>query len=363
MTTLLSPPVQRLTWLRWSCTTAVGLSLWCAGAALAFDAQGHRGARGLAPENTLVGFEHALAIGVTTLELDLVLSADGVPVVSHDTTPNPDITRDRSGAWLKTRGTPFHRLSAADIGHFDVGRINPGSRYARDFSSQVPSDGERIPTLAEVFKRVNALRADHVRFNIELKLNPTRPDESPAPAEFVKAVLAVLEQYRMTSRVTLQSFDWRVLRAAREQAPALPLSYLSAQLERYNTLVSGDWTDGLRLADFDDAPSMVAAAGGSLWSPNFRDLSQPLLARARELGLKVIPWTVNDIPDMGRLIDWGVDGIITDYPDRLRSVMQSRGMALPPQVGTTPVRDTSAMAPPPVVVPVPVPFGVAPDLR
>lgn len=362
MTTPPSPPVQRLTWLRWSCTTAVGLSMWCAGAALAFDAQGHRGARGLAPENTLVGFEHALAIGVTTLELDVVLSAEAVPVVSHDTTPNPDITRDSSGAWLKTRGAPFHRLPLADIAQLDVGRINPGSRYAMDFSSQVARDGERIPTLAEVFKRVNALRADHVRFNIELKLNPNRPDESPAPAEFVKAVLAVLDQHRMKSRVTLQSFDWRVLSAAREQAPGLPLSYLSAQLERYNTLATGDWTAGLRLADFEDAPSMVAAAGGKLWSPHFRDLSQPVLARARELGLKVIPWTVNEIPDMGRLIDWGVDGIITDYPDRLRTVMQRRGMALPPQVGIAPVRQAAAVAPP-VLVPVPVPFGVAPDLR
>ena len=362
MTTLLSPPVQRLTWLRWSCTTAVGLSLWCAGAALAFDVQGHRGARGLAPENTLVGFEHALAIGVTTLELDVVLSADGVPVVSHDTAPNPDITRDASGQWLKARGTPFHQLPLTDIGALDVGRINPGSRYARDFSTQVPSDGQRIPTLADVFRRVNALRADHVRFNIELKLNPTRPDESPAPGDFVKAVLSVLEQYRMSARVTLQSFDWRVLQAVREQAPELPRSYLSAQLERYNTLGSGEWTAGLRLADFADAPSMVAAAGGKLWSPNFRDLSQPLLVRARELGLKVIPWTVNELPDMGRLIDWGVDGIITDYPDRLRSVMQQRGMALPPPVGTLPVRQ-AAVVTAPVSVPVPVPFGVAPDIR
>ncbi|MCU0942995.1 MAG: hypothetical protein MUE35_10650, partial [Hydrogenophaga sp.] len=87
MTTNDRPPVQRLTWLRWGCTTALGLSLWCSGAALAFDLQGHRGARGLAPENTLAGFERALAIGVTTLELDVVLSAEGVPVVSHDTAP------------------------------------------------------------------------------------------------------------------------------------------------------------------------------------------------------------------------------------------------------------------------------------
>jgi glycerophosphoryl diester phosphodiesterase len=355
------PPfaVQRLTWLRWSCTTAVGLSLWCAGAALAFDAQGHRGARGLVPENTLAGFEHALSIGVSTLELDVVLSADGVPVVSHDTAPNPDITRDASGQWLNSRGRPFNTLSLDEIAAFDVGRINPGSRYARDFASQRPNDGERIPTLATVFKRINALKAHHTRFNIELKLDPNRPDESPEPAEFVRAVLEVIQQHGMASRTTVQSFDWRVLQEVQRVAPDMPLSHLSAQRERFDTMSAGVWTHGLKLADFEDAPSMVAAAGGSLWSPHFQDLNQPVLARARAMNLRVIPWTVNEIPDMGRLIDWGVDGIITDYPDRLRTVMQRRGMELPPMV-SLPI-DKRAEATQPVHEP--VPFGVAPDLR
>jgi len=355
------PPftVQRLTWLRWSCTTAVGLSLWCAGAALAFDAQGHRGARGLAPENTIAGFEQALAIGVSTLEFDVVLSAEGVPVVSHDTAPNPDITRDANGQWLKSRGRPFNTLNLDEIAAFDVGRINPGSRYARDFPSQLPIDGERIPTLSDVFKRVKDLKAHQTRFNIELKLNPNRPRESPEPAEFVRAVLEVIQRHGMASRTTIQSFDWRVLQEVHRVAPNMPLSYLSAQLPRFDTLSTGDWTHGLKLASFEDAPSMVAAAGGKLWSPNFRDLSQPVLAKARELNLRVIPWTVNEIPDMGRLIDWGVDGIITDYPDRLRSVMQRRGMALPLMVDIPDEKQAEATQP----VREPVPFGVAPDLR
>jgi glycerophosphoryl diester phosphodiesterase len=355
------PPftVQRLTWLRWSCTTAVGLSLWCAGAALAFDAQGHRGARGLAPENTIAGFEQALSIGVSTLEFDVVLSAEGVPVVSHDTAPNPDITRDASGQWLKSRGRPFNTLSLADIAALDVGRINPGSRYARDFPDQLPVDGGRIPTLAAVFERVKALKAHHTRFNIELKLNPNHPTESPAPAEFVRAVLGVIQHHGMASRTTIQSFDWRVLQEVHRVAPEMPLSHLSAQLTRFDTLSTGDWTHGLKLASFEDAPSMVAAAGGKLWSPHFRDLSQPVLAKARALNLRVIPWTVNEVPDMGRLIDWGVDGIITDYPDRLRSVMQSRGMEMPPMVALPIDKRAEASQP----VREPVPFGVAPDLR
>lgn len=350
------PDVQRLTWIRWSCTTALGLSLWCASAALAFDVQGHRGARGLAPENTLAGFERALAIGVTTLELDVVLSADGVPLISHDTAPNPDLTRDASGRWLQARGQPFNRLSLAEIAAWDVGRINPASRYARDFSEQAPHDGQRIPTLAALFERVRQLGAHHVRFNIELKLNPARPDESPSPEAFVRAVLDVVAAHGMTTRVGLQSFDWRVQKVARQLAPGMPLSYLSAQMPRFNTLSGGEWTDGLRVADFEDAPAMVAATGGKVWSPHFGDLSQQLMQRARALELRVIPWTVNDAQDMARLIDWGVDGLITDYPDRLRTVMQRRGMGMPPQVAR------AAAAPPAAAEPRPEParFGVAP---
>jgi glycerophosphoryl diester phosphodiesterase len=357
------PPqgVQRLTWIRWSCTTALGLSLWCAGAALAFDAQGHRGARGLAPENTLAAFERALAIGVTTLELDVVLSAEGVPVISHDSMANPDLTRDADGRWLQARGQPFNRLSLAEIAAWDVGRINPASRYARDFAEQVAQDGQRIPTLAALFERVRQLGAHHVRFNIELKIHPGRPDDSPSPDTFVRAVLEVIGAHGMTKRVGLQSFDWRIQKVASQLAPGIPLSYLSAQQPRFNTLNGGEWTAGLRLADFEDAPGLVAAAGGRIWSPNFNDLNQHLLQRARTLELRVIPWTVNDIQDMARLIDWGVDGIITDYPDRLRTVMQRRGMSVPPQVAP-PVAKAPAAPVGESRIPEPARFGVAPEL-
>ncbi|KRC01057.1 hypothetical protein ASE11_05315 [Hydrogenophaga sp. Root209] len=114
------------------------------------------------------------------------------------------------------------------------------------------------------------------------------------------------------------------------------------------------------MADFEDAPAMVAAAGGKLWSPHFNDLSQATLARARTLNLRVIPWTVNEVSDMARLIDWGVDGLITDYPDRLRAVMQQRGMVLPPTVAAPTANAKLTLS---ATTPEPVRFGVAPDLR
>ena len=300
--------------------------------AWAFDLQGHRGARGLAPENTLSGFEAALAIGVTTLELDVVLSAEGVPVISHDPALNPDITRDASGRWLQASGQLIERLSLDQLQAWDVGRINPASRYARDFPDQVPQDGEHIPTLAALFDRVRALRADSVRFNIETKLRPDSAPPSGTPEGFVRAIVEVIRAHGMAQRVSLQSFDWRTLQAARQLAPDIPTVFLTAQLPRFDTVTSGDWTLGLRAGVFETAADLVFAAGGRVWSPHHSNLSQAVLRRSRALGLRVIPWTVNEPADMERLLDWGVDGLITDRPDRLRAVMQQRGMALPPRV-------------------------------
>lgn len=319
-------PVDTFTWL-----AAVVLALFAV-SAQAFDLQGHRGARGLAPENSLAGFERALAIGVHTLELDVVITADGVPVISHDTAPNPDITRDAGGRWLQSSGPPFFQRTLADLAELDIGRINPVSRYAMDFPLQQPVDGQRIPTLAALFERVQALRADHVRFNIETKLHPLRPAESPEPESFARAVVEVVRAWGMGSRVSIQSFDWRTLAAVQRIAPELPVVHLTAQLPRFNTLDGEAWTDGLRLRDHPDVPALVAAAGGRTWSPHHSNISQQLIGRARRLGLRVIPWTVNEATDMERLLDWGVDGIITDYPDRLRILMVQRGMRLPPVI-------------------------------
>ncbi|HMP09698.1 glycerophosphodiester phosphodiesterase [Hydrogenophaga sp.] len=311
----------------------VGLALaLSAVTAQAFDLQGHRGARGLAPENSLAGFERALAVGVHTLELDVVITSDGVPVISHDTSPNPDITRDATGRWLQSSGPPFFQRTLADLAEFDIGRINPVSRYAMDFPLQQPVDGQRIPTLAALFERMQALRADHVRFNIETKLHPLRPAESPEPEAFARAVIDVVRAWGMGSRVSIQSFDWRTLAAVQRIAPELPVVHLTAQLPRFNTLDGEAWTAGLRLRDHPDVPALVAAAGGRARGPPPNHPHQPVISRAPAPGLKVIPWTVNEATDMERLLNWGVDGIITDYPDRLRTLMAQRGMKLPPVI-------------------------------
>ncbi len=311
-----------------SLIVAVGAAALCAGAC-AFDLQGHRGARGLAPENTLAAFERALQIGVATLETDVHMSADGLLVLSHDPRINADLARDAQGEWLKPPGLLLRELTLAQIQAYDVGRLQPGTAYARGFASQQPVDGQRIPTLAALFQKVRELGADGVRFNIEVKLNPHRPEETPRVEQIVDALLALVKQAGMDSRVTIQGFDWRALQRVQQLAPGLPTAYLSAQTPRFDTISDGAWTAGFRLAEHGTLPKMVKAAGGTIWSPNFFGLTAGLVDEAHALGLQVIPWTVNESADMERLIGWGVDGLITDHPDRARDVLRARGLPLP----------------------------------
>lgn len=296
--------------------------------ALAFDLQGHRGARGLAPENTLAAFERALRLGVDTLEMDVHLSADGLLVVAHDPALNPDLTRDAQGRWLAGTGPLLRTLTLAQIQSHDVGRLRPGTAYARSFPAQQAADGERIPTLAQVFQRARELGADDVRYSIEIKLNPNRPEDTPRFEAIVDALLAMLREAGVESRVAVQGFDWRPLRRLQELAPQIPTAYLSVQ-QRMDNIADGRWTAGFRLDDHGTLPKMVKAAGGSVWSPHFGDLSVSLVDEAHALGLKVVPWTVNEPADIDRLIGWGVDGLISDRPDRVREVMAARGLPLP----------------------------------
>jgi glycerophosphoryl diester phosphodiesterase len=302
--------------------------------ACAFDLQGHRGARGLAPENTLPAFAAALSIGVSTLELDTAITKDGVVVVSHDARLNPDITRGTDGRWLNPPTRAVRELTLDELGHFDVGRIKPGSEYSYRYPDQVRMDKVYMPTLAQVFQLARRAGNADVRFNIEIKTSPEKPGDTLAPEAFAKVLLATIERESMSARVIIQSFDWRALKAVQALAPKIPTSYLSAQQRFLDNIAAGKaegsiWTAGIQFSGHGSVPKMVKAAGGAIWSPYLPELTADLVKEAHALGLQVIPWTVNQTEDMARLIDWGVDGLITDRPDFLRNVMAEKKLPLP----------------------------------
>jgi len=290
----------------------------------AIDLQGHRGARGLFPENTLAGFAAALAVGVDSFELDVAMTADGVPVVSHDAALNPDLVRGPGGAWVTAPGALIRTLRLADLAAYDVGRIRPGSDYASQFPDQTPCDGARIPTLAEVLSVDPA-----VRFNLELKTYPAHPDWTIDAAAMAEAVIAVVEQAGALGRVTVESFDWRGPRQVRRLRPDLPLAWLTSPECVAEAAV---WWDGPTPANYGGSvPRAVAAEGGPIWAPHHADLTDALIGEAHALGLAVLAWTVNDADDVRRLLRAGIDGLITDRPDIARSVLAQQGFPLPPE--------------------------------
>ncbi len=316
--------------------TAIALGLTLTSAAAAFDAQGHRGARGLAPENTLPAFAKALEIGVTTLELDVGISKDGHLVVSHNPRLHPAIVRTGDGRWLAGERLALRQLTLAEIKRYDVGRIDPASRLASRFPDQQPVDGTAMPTLSEVIALTRAAGNTTVRFNVETKLNPAEPDLTVGPQHFADILVAALRDGGIADRATVQSFDWRTLARVQVAAPEIPTVYLTAQQRWLDNIQKGrpgpsPWTAGHDIdAIGGSVPRLVEAAGGAIWSPYHRELDKAALDEAHGLGLQVVVWTVNRPDDMRRLIGIGVDGIITDYPDRLREVMAELDMPLPP---------------------------------
>lgn len=299
--------------------------------AFAFDLQGHRGARGLAPENTLPAFTRALEIGVTTLETDLAVTRDGVLVLSHDPVFNPDILRSADDAWLKDHTIAIRSLSLAQLKTFDAGRIDPSSSYATRFPNQIAVDRTPIPTLTELFDLASRSGLTP-RFNIETKSNPQKPDESPDPETFARLVVDEIRLAGVAARTSIQSFDWRTLIAAKRLAPDVRTVCLTVESATENTVGSANgvpspWLGGLDPAQYGGSvPKLVKAAGCETWSPLFTDLTAATIDEAHSLGIKVVPWTVNTVSEMATVISLGVDGMITDYPNIANDVLAGHGM-------------------------------------
>src|SRR6185312_928946 len=277
------------------------------------EIQGHRGARGLFPENTLEGFLAAAAIGVTSFELDVGMTADGVVVVSHDPALNPDITRDDRGRWLTAPSPLIYSLTHDELRRWDVGRIRPGSRYSALFPDQRPHEGARIPSLEAVLTALPT-----ARFNIEIKTDPRHPDHTVDPAALADAVLAVVDRADAARRIMIESFDWRGPRHIRRIRPTVRLAWLTRRDTARDRAL---WWD-LRGSDVNaSVPLIVAAEGGEVWAPEQGDLTEADIIDAHGRGLLVMPWTVNRPTQMARLAGWGVDGLISDRPDLAQAVV------------------------------------------
>ncbi|MET4095167.1 glycerophosphodiester phosphodiesterase family protein [Arthrobacter sp. UYCu712] len=310
-----------------------------------FDLEAHRGGIGLTVESTLASFARGLETGVSTLELDLQITRDGREVITHDRKVSDKKCLDTAPVTPNDPEFPYAGKFIKDLTFEQVRSLDCGSLTQPQFPGQTASPGAKMPTLAEVFALADSHRASQVKFNIETKVEAGAPEETAPREQFVDVALREIQAAHMQSRVSIQSFDWGSLRLVQQRDPQIrTVALTNKDFLQAGQPGSSPWLGGIDADDFGGDLVAAAAAlrfdavspvhgtpqNGKVTDPGYVPyVTADMVHRAHAAGMQVIPWTVDDQPTMKALIDAGVDGIITDYPDRLRGVMAGAGLKLP----------------------------------
>jgi glycerophosphoryl diester phosphodiesterase len=269
-----------------------------------FDLQGHRGARGLRPENTIPAFIIALDSGVTTVELDLAITKDKQVLVSHEPWMSASICLKPDGSEIAEKEEKAFNIYEMD--YEEIARFDCGSKGSDDFPEQLKFRASK-PLLKDVIiavehhiKSYSLYEAD---YNIEIKTSPAGDNKyHPSPEVFSDLVYNLIDQYLPLERIVIQSFDFRVLKYWHKKYPDIRLSAL---IENKKTV---------------DANLRTLGFKPSVYSQDYKLLTKEKVVYLQEQEIRVIPWTVNKIEDMQKMLQWRVDGFITDYPDRASSL-------------------------------------------
>lgn len=315
-----------------------------------FDLQAHRGGLGMTTEGSLEGFAKALRLGVSTLELDTQVTKDRKVVVTHDRKVSADKCRDTAPATPGDAMYPYVGKFIKDLTLRQVKTMDCGFQQLPGHPDQEVVRGFRMVELKDVLSLVKRYKAHKVTLNVETKVEAGAPEETAPRELFVRRVYEEIERSGIAKQVTIQSFDWGSLKSMHRLAPRWPL----VALTNYDFLQVGKpgaspWLGGIDVDDFGG--DFVAAAAsvkgvkalspnygfpqnGKIGDPGFRFYpDKAMITKAHARGLKVIPWTCNDPATIEALMDMGIDGIITDYPNSVRQIMAERGMRLPKAYG------------------------------
>ena len=280
---------------------------------------GHRGARGVLPENTLESFKYLFENNIRAYETDILISKDNIPVITHDFKLDPSYTKDVNGNWIEDENIKIIDLTYEEILKYDVGTLNKLSRYGRKFINQKSLDNQKIPKLSDLLKLSSDNDFNDLLINLEIKSTPIEEGLTPSPEEMVKIVIGEVGRSNLSDKIIYSSFDWRVLREIKERDPKIPRAHLTsgAKGKIYD---KSPWLDFTPLHSEVELPKLIKALGGSAWHPNYKDVNKEIIEISRNEGLPVNVWTVNKEQDMLRMIDYGVDGIMTDYPLKLKEL-------------------------------------------
>ncbi|AER69956.1 glycerophosphodiester phosphodiesterase [Corynebacterium pseudotuberculosis] len=303
------------------------------------DMQAHRGGRGEHTEESLAAFEHALSLGVSTLEFDIVMSKDGVPVVWHDPDVQEEKCRDTEPAMPNDPQFPYVGKLLHDLTWEQLSTLRCDKKLEK-FPDAEPAKDNQMIRLERVFQLTKERGAD-VMYNIETKIEADHPEKSAEPQEFVDAILTASDNAGVTDKVMLQSFDWRSLPLAKKHNPKIRTVALydeTTWLEGSPWLgdidyksVNGDALEAVKKLGADIvSPGYAVPYGKTVADSDYKPVTTPeYVKKAHDLGLKVVPWTVNDKATMKSQIEAGIDGIITDYPTILRELAEEMNLDLP----------------------------------
>ena len=311
-----------------------------------FDLQAHRGGIGMTTEESLEGFGKALRLGVSTLELDTHVTRDRKVVVNHDRQISAVKCRDTGPVTAGDPMYPYVGKYIKDLTLAQIKTMDCGYQQLPGFPEQEVVKGFRMVELKDVLNLVKSYRAKQVKLNIETKVEAGAPEQTAPRGLFVRRVYEEIHRSGIENQVTIQSFDWGALRAMHKLAPKWPL----VALTNYDFLQVGlpgasPWLGGIDADDYGGdfvraaatipgvralSPNYGFPQSGKVGDPGFRFYADGTMVReAHARGLKVIPWTCDDPATVEALMDMGVDGIITNYPNRVRQLMADRGMPLP----------------------------------
>ena len=293
---------------------------------------GHRGARGEIVENSIEGFEHTFALGIKAIEFDVLISQDKIPVLSHDFHLTPSMTKDEAGNWLKDTEFKIFDKSYDELSKYNIVSFDPESKYGKRFKKQKPVRNVKIPKLSDLFELVSKENNKDVFLNLEIKSTPIRVGLTPSPSETVLLILKDIDKYKLEHRIAISSFDWRILNELKKQNPKILRSFLTLQQDlstKKKTIFENSPWMGKKIPSQDLflLPKIIKSLEGHVWSAFYRDVTKKNIDLAHEIGLAVSVWTVNRESDIVRMIEYGVDGIITDYPKKTQDICLSRNIS------------------------------------
>ncbi len=293
---------------------------------------GHRGARGDMVENSLSGLKYAFDLGIRAVEFDVVISKDNIPVLFHDYRLNPDLVKDSSGNWITDKNIKLKDLTYEEISKYTIESLKPDTKYAKRFKNQQSAKGEKIPKLTDFFKLVTEDKYKDVFLNLEIKSTLTQENVTPNPEKMVSLILKDIKEFNLEDRTLITSYDWRILYELKKQNPNILRGFITLQQDlstvKKNVYENSPWmVKNYSMEELFLLPNIIKSLEGHVWSVFYRDVTKQNVELAHKHGLATSVWTVNREKDIIRMIEYGVDGIITDYPKKVQDICKLKNIA------------------------------------